>query len=257
MASRIGLSETARSTAGSNSLLSLVLALAAGLLTWSFIHWQDPSGDGSGLFRVDEKYHIRGLGESDQRWAAYLEQQGRVDLKNAGLVIGILGASLGAALAMCGPRRFSVFRRVPIGIFFGAIAGVLAGISGSLLQQSFNKSGPISVDLSAYINALLFGTLGLGLGAVVGGLSGSARTVLERSLTGLFVGVLAGIAYPTIAYVLFANVNIEAFIPKVTSARLLWLGVGTGMLGLMIPWGLGKQGSHDSQFAEVRAPTAS
>ncbi len=242
------------STSSANPVLSLILALGAGLLTWGFIHLQDPQGDGIGLFEVDEKYHIRGLGESDERWSAYLEQQSRVDLQNAALVIGILGSALGAALAIGGPAGLPISKRLPIGILFGAVVGVVAGLAGSMLQQSFEKSSQISVELSAFVNALLFGILGFGLGAMVGGLCGSAKAIVERSVIGLVVGALAGCAYPIIAYVFIANVNIEAFIPRVTAARVLWLGVGTSVIGLLIPWGVGKRIVEVSKLVDRSAP---
>ena len=224
-----------RSLLSTRRLVTLLLSLCAGSVTWGFIHTQDP------FFKVGEKYHIRGLGESTERWDAYLVQQSRIDLKNAALVIGILGGALGAAVAIGSlssvSLSISLGTRVATGTIMGILIGGLAGISGCGLQQVFAKSSQISIEQSAIINATLFGILGTGLGAIVGGYGGSVRAIMERSIVGLIAGVVPGVAYPIIASCLMASLNIETFIPTVTLARFLWLGVGTGIHGLLLPIG--------------------
>ena len=220
-----------RSLLSTRRSLTLLLSLCAGSVTWGFIHTQDP------FFKMDEKYHIRGLGESTERWDAYLVQKSRIDLQNAALVIGILGGALGAAVAIGSLSRISLGTRVATGTMLGVLIGGMAGIIGCWLQQYFAKSNQISIEQSAIINATLFGILGTGLGAIVGGYGGSVRAIMERSIVGLIAGVVPGVAYPIIASCLMASLNIETFIPTVTLARFLWLGVGTGILGLLLPIG--------------------
>ena len=220
-----------RSLLSTRRSLTLLLSLCAGSVTWGFIHTQDP------FFKMDEKYHIRGLGESTERWDAYLVQKSRIDLQNAALVIGILGGALGAAVAIGSLSRISLGTRVATGTMLGVLIGGMAGIIGCWLQQYFAKSNQISIEQSAIINATLFGILGTGLGAIVGGYGGSVRAIMERSIVGLIAGVVPGVAYPIIASCLMASLNIETFIPTVTFARFLWLGVGTGILGLLLPIG--------------------
>ena len=217
-----------------SAALSFCMSLAAGLLTWGFVNYLDPKGEGEGLFKVPEQYHIRALGESEERWSAYLAQQNRVDLQNAALVIGILGAAMGVAMIFGGPL-VTLPKRLLVGVPLGFLVGVAAGVAGCLLQQSFEKGGQISVEQSAYVNALLFGVLGLGVGAIAGGITGTAKTVVDRAVVGMVLGIAAGFAYPMIAYCVMATANIEDLIPKATSARVLWLGVGTGILGLLTP----------------------
>ncbi len=218
-----------------NTTAGFVLALAAGCVTWGYIQYVDPNSEGVGLFKVPEEFHIRALGESAERWSAYLKQQDRVDLKNAALVIGMLGAGMGAAMLLFWPPQV-FFRRLFVGLFLGFLVGAIAGIAASLLQQRFEKSGQISVDQSAYVNVLLFGILGLGLGAMIGGASGSLKSAFDRGVVGLILGVSAGFAYPMIAYFLMANANIEELIPKAKSVRTLWLGVGCSLISLLLPW---------------------
>lgn len=227
-----------------NRLLSFVLALTSGLITWGFIHTQDP------FFKVEEQYHIRGLGESDERWSAYLEQQSRVDFMNAALVIGILGGTLAVALAVSRPTRVSILKLL-MGIVLGILVGVVAGIAGCWMQQYLTGLGQLSVVESAYINATLFGVLGLGLGAIIGSWSGAGRAIVERALVGLIAGVFAGIVYPVIAFAVLASANIEAFIPQMTITRLLWLGIGTGFLGLFLPSSVGESNPKTVETAET------
>jgi len=230
-----------------NRLLSFLLALVAGSITWGFIHTQDP------FFKVAERYHIRGLGESDERWNAYLEQQSRVDFMNAALVIGILGGALGLTFAVCRPTRVSIHWRLLMGIVFGMLVGVVAGVAGDSIQQHFAGSRQLSVVESAYINATLFGLLGLGLGAIAGGMGGFGWAILDRAVAGLIAGAIAGILYPVVGFVALDSANIEAFIPRMTMTRLLWLGMGTGFLGLLIPSSVSENNPTSLETAETKA----
>ena len=235
----------------SGRLLDLLMALGAGMITWGFIHTQDP------FFKVEKKYHISGLGEPDEKWSAYLVQQSRVDFKNAALVLGVLGGTLGAVLAIGGMARVSLGKRLFIGIVLGGLVGMVAGVAGCWLQQSFARTGSVSVVQSALVNALLFGILGLGLGGIVRLFSGFGRAVVDHAIFGLIVGIFAGIAYPAIAYVLMASVNIEALIPQAMAARLLWLGIVTSLFGLLLPGPVEKQlGLQAAEPAELHSGSA-
>lgn len=209
--------------------LSLLLSLVAGLITWGFVHTQQP------FFEVGEEYHIRGIGESDERWAAYLEQQSRMDYQNAALVVGLLGGTLAMALAFSRPQRLSLLGKILPGIALGVLVGAVAGLAGSSVQQSYYGTGQVTIVESLFIYATMYGILGFGLGGILASFNGWNRIVVDRAIVGLILGLAAATIYALLASFLFTSLDLDAFIPQTTLARLLWLGIVSGVLGFFLP----------------------
>lgn len=220
------------SKAGSSAArtwLNLILAIAAGLVTLAFIQTLCP------IFSVDEKYSISGLGEADEKWSAYFQQKRIVDLKNASVILGLLGGALGVAFAVGRMTMHSLGKHLLAAASIGAFSGVLAGISGCLLQQYFASAGQISLLQLLLVSATVLGVLGLGLGTIIGSFGGWGSATGERAMHGLVVGVIAGVAYPVVASVLIVSAGTETTVPASFSAQLLWLGMATSLYGLLLP----------------------
>lgn len=216
----------------SGHLLNLVSALAVGLIGFGFIHSQDP------IFQVPEKYHVKNLGESAEKWSAFLEQQRRIERLNASAYFAVLGGALALALVLVNATCCSVLMRtvtaLPLGVLMGAAAGFLGAVAHQTLVP--NSIQPSVAD-SVKAQVALFATFGIGMGLVSGLFGSSKRTILGGVVAGALGGILAGMAFPIMASLLIPSASIETLIPPKTPSRLLWLGIGMGLLGLIIPMG--------------------
>ena len=100
----------------------------AGLATLAVLRTVHP------VFEVDKQYQIQGLGASDETWSAYIAQQRLVDTKNTALLVGVLGGTLGMALAFIRPATGRLAWRLIIGTVAGALVGFMAGSVAYYLQ---------------------------------------------------------------------------------------------------------------------------
>jgi hypothetical protein len=79
--------------------------------------------------------------------------------------------------------------------------------------------------------AILGGGVGLGVGTSCGRRLGAAAICL---LAGALAGGLSGMVYPFSAGVLLPSMRTEVLIPAEPLNRLLWIGVSSGLLGLIV-----------------------
>lgn len=218
-------------TTGS-AVMHLVRALLAGLLFVGYLQVRPP------YFDVPKEHQIVSLGESKERWDKYLSEIRRVDRLNKPIDFAVLGALLTGALAM---GRFACCRpvlRVLGSIPAGAIVGAVTGSVGCFAQQTIIPyEVQATVALTSQVHAVLFGTLGIGVGFLVGLFNRSGKAALAGAIAGGLGGALAGPAYAILSSVLMPSANVEPLIPPQLNSQFLWLGLGTGLIGLTIPVG--------------------
>ena len=190
----------------SRTLLNLLGALVAGLVGFGFIHTQDP------IYKVPEKFHIKNLGESQEKWSAFLEQQRRFDRRNAAVHFAVLGCALAVAIVLGNSACCSVPVRVLVAMPLGALAGALAGWIGCLAHETFV---PVSVQPSVVeivkVQIALFASLGFGLGLISGLFGRSWRSIVGGVVAGALGGLLAGMAFPLASSLLMPAASIDAF----------------------------------------------
>ncbi len=220
---------TDRTSGFTQSWAVVLLAVIASLVTLLVLRTAYP------FFEVDKQYEIKGLGASDEVWASYLGQKRLVDTKNIAVLMSVLGGALGVAFAAIRPASVGLVLRLLSGAVVGALVGAVAGSAAFYLQQFFAGQGRISVLQSVMVHSLLFASLGLGLGILSGAFTKNGSIVLQRAGAGLVAGLFAGIAYPILASVLFATVDIDALIPSTLAAQVMWLLLGAVFLGWLIP----------------------
>ncbi len=132
------------STANVNSRFSVaaksvdvLVALAAIFVTWSTVQPPEP------FFKVPPEYHLPELGPSQEKYQRYLEQQYRVDYQNAAVVIGMMGAMMGAGFAICRCAKTALPARIVIGGIIGFCAGAAAGALGCYLQILLSRENQL------------------------------------------------------------------------------------------------------------------
>jgi hypothetical protein len=77
--------------------------------------------------------------------------------------------------------------------------------------------------------------LGLGIGVGLGLATRTVAGTLKAALAGVAAGVLAGAVYPVAISIVFPAASTDALIPEEASSRLLWLGLLSGTIGLIVP----------------------
>lgn len=226
----IGVEAEERSNSG--RILSFVISILAGCVVFGSIYLVNP------LFDVPKEYHIRGLGESNERWSAYLHQQHIADHKNAALFLGLLGTLLAASFALPSNGRWSLLGRLGVCVPIGMVSGAIAGSASCLLHSYLNSLGQLELQHSVAIYATMIGLMGAGIGIGMGISFDSPidkKAVVERMAIGLISGALAGAAYPIASSLLAPSINIESLLPKSPVSLAIWLGLATGILGISLP----------------------
>ena len=77
----------------------------------------------------------------------------------------------------------------------------------------------------------LGGGVGLGLGLA----TKSVVTAMKTALAGIAAGAVAGAIYPIAVSLLFPEASTDALLPAEASTRLLWVGIVSGAIGVIIP----------------------
>jgi hypothetical protein len=117
---------------------------------------------------------------------------------------------------------------------------VFGGLGGYLGHRAFeyykSEHDLTDLDKAIRINVVMFAALGLGVGLGAGViLGGRFGSVVKRLSAGVLAGVLAGIVYPTIVAALMPRALTSVLIPLDAGELLLWIGLATGLLGVIIP----------------------
>jgi hypothetical protein len=242
----------ARPSASTWNPLLLLWILLAGLLAWGYLQFRQP------YFTVPEQYHIRSLGESQERWTAFHAQQQRVDRLNAPLDFAVLGGLLSLAFAMtrsaCCSLPVRVCAAVPVGMLLGGAAGFLGCIAHQTLTPY--EMYPTVAD-TVKVQSILLGLFGAGVGSAAGLFHRPPKTVLQCAVAGLVAGILAGMMFPLIASFVLPAANVQPLIPPQPVPQLLWLGFSCILLGLIVPLGADPASGQSALSARERAASES
>jgi hypothetical protein len=161
------------------------------------------------------------------------------------LLGGLAGAGLAAGEAVC---RRSWKTAMAAGLACVAVGVVLGGLGGYLGLITFRYyQDPEHAQLTDLARAIrVYGvalaTLGGGVGLGAGVFLGRRITTAANCLVaGLLAGVLSAICYPVLVAMLIPGAVTKVLIPIGPAERLLWFGLTTGLLGLIIPSVAGKR----------------
>jgi hypothetical protein len=205
----------------------LCSAVLGGLVAWALVQSIHP------VFEQKDAEDQYGFLPADVQW--------EVDRNNAMLVLAMLGGWAAAGVAvgqgLCGrPWLGTVLAGIACAML-GSAAGVLAGYVGLNVFHAIGSSSEVS-DLSRamLVNGVMFVTLGGGVGLGVGAFfERSLRAVVRSIFAGLLAGVMGGFAYPVLVALLLPSALTNVLIPTEAAERLLWFGIASGMLGLVLP----------------------
>jgi hypothetical protein len=233
----------------------LLFAWIAAGLTWVLL------SEGSPVFMIpDELAGLPPTAPVEQLQQAEAAQQ-EADTRNRISLLGAYGALLGLSLGIGeGVARRSLGRTlvagaacVPAGIVFGGVAGGL----GHYLFGSCEPLRPFSpLAKTMVVEAAMLATLGCGLGLALGLLTARLGTAVTCVIGGILAGALAGILYPMLTAVLMPGALTEIVVPVQAGSRALWLGLGSGLVGLIIPAvARGRKRELPPKAKQERSPT--
>jgi hypothetical protein len=209
-------------------LESLILALIAGAIVWGGIQFAHP------LFRVSNEFDIPNIGAPPEMHVAFRREKNKLDRWHAAIYLGGLGMLIGAALGLREGHRRRSWLPPLFTIPLGAIDGAIGGILGCLVYE---RLGPNVGELGPTITAQLLAAipLGLGIGLGLGLATKSIAAAMKTALAGVTAGALAGVVYSIAVSLLFPEASTDALLPAEASTRLFWLGILSGLIGLVIP----------------------
>ncbi len=138
------------------------------------------------------------------------------------LLAGMLGLSAADREAFAGAAA----GRHPV----SAVGGFAAGLTGGLVYK-----GPLG-DLAENVKlqVVMLGLLGLGVGLALGDSTQTFPQDRRGGDAGALGGVLAAVLYPVAASLLLPTAGTDLLIPAGVANRLLWLGISSGVLGLVV-----------------------
>jgi hypothetical protein len=208
----------------------LGLGLLAGVLAWGVVQGVHPA------FRVPKKFDVPSIGMPAELFAAHRREQDRVDRWHAMLYVGGLGLLAGAALGIGEAIRGRAWLAPPAAALLGALGGALGSALASMVYVDV-RTNIGQMDLMHMLGAqlLLAVPLATGIGLGLGLATQSLPITLKTALAGLAAGVLAGVVYPVAISIVLPEASTESLLPEEASSRLLWLGILSGTIGLVIP----------------------
>jgi hypothetical protein len=218
---------------GKKVLSALVLALVGGGLTWVVL-W--------GFYPVatvpPELATATSLSAPPDDVARAMALSRRATLFNPVFALGVLGALLGATLALAAgsasagrSRMLAAIGVAIVGAGFGAAAGAVTCVLSKVkLPDSVEWETIKFVVL--HVAALTLVGCGVGLG--VGILARRWRGVATGLGAGTLGGALAGLLYSTLAAVLLPQFNAAATVPSGAIDRMVWTGVASVSIGLIV-----------------------
>jgi hypothetical protein len=220
----------------------LLLALVAGAISWGIIQGVHP------LFRVDKKFDVPSIGMPPELFAAHRRQQDFVDRWHAASYVGALGLLVAGALGLCAGLRRRSWLPLLIAPPLGTVGGAIGGPLGCLVYEYVRAQvGQAELTHTIAAQLLVAVPLGLSVGLGLGLATRSASGATRAALAGVIAGVLAAAVYPVAISILLPAASTDALMPEEGSSRLLWLGILSGMLGLVIP--IGTRGTQSPPVA--------
>ena len=82
---------------------------------------------------------------------------------------------------------------------------------------------------------LLGAPVGLGVGLGLGLATRRPGDIIKAALGGLAAATLAAVLYPVLVSLVLPEASTDALLPEERVNRLLWLGVLSGLVGVVIP----------------------
>ncbi len=173
------------------------------------------------------------------------EARQKANLQNATFALGCIGVLVGGSLGIgVGIARRSWTRLLAAAIACALVAGLFGALAGLVGQFTYlackPESQPMPLTGTALIHAVTLATLGLGVGLGLGPFMGRIRAAGECLLAGLAGALLAAMAYPVLTALLTPTAQTEWVVPVEAGSRLLWIGLTSGLLGLIITAFAGK-----------------
>jgi hypothetical protein len=222
-----------------------LLGLAAGVVVWGTIQAVHP------VFRVPKKFDVPSIGMPTEMFLAHRREQDRVDRWHAALYLGGLGLLISAGI---GAREVAARRSwlaAVIGAPLGAMGGAAGGVLGCMVLQHVRMNIG-QADLMHTIEAQLAvgAPLGLAVGLGAGLMTRTARGAAIFALGGLAGGVLAAVGYVLAIALFMPATNTDALLPEEATARLLWLALLAGVIGLVVPMA-GRRRSQSPPMASL------
>ncbi len=233
----------------------LLFGLMAGAITWGLLAAFYP------MFIVS--HELAGVPPTapveQLREAAAAQQE--ADTRNRISVLGAYGAVLGLSLAVGeGFARRSLGRALVAGAACVSAGIVFGGVAGGLGHYLFGYCKPVEqlspLAKTMVVQGAIFGTVGCGLGLALGLLTARHGTAVICVVGGILAGAMAGILYPMLTAVLMPGALTEIVVPVQTGSRALWLGLGSGLVGLIIPAvARGRKREPPPKAKQERSPT--
>lgn len=220
--------------------VSLLLAgLAGGALAVILVQVFD------GWFQIPPEM-TAGIGSSPppEKLAEIAAASHVADYKNLTILIGLFGLAVGGALGAAEGIARKSGRAVAILVVTGALFGGIFGAAAGPLGKFIGQSLPTTVD-DAYRAALMhiavWAVSGIGIGLGVA-LPSRRPNVIGRSVgAAIGGGFLAGLAYEiaaSLAAIAFPlalpDSDPAQLLPDGLWARMLWIGLAAGLMGLAI-----------------------
>lgn len=215
--------------------LGLFATVFGGVLAWLLLEWIHP------LFTAPEKYAVLPAPVPPELSAELEQLAWRLHLANAVVVLAIVGAFVGGFLGLGEGVAQRSLRSAALGLggcaAIAAAFGASAGVIGHFIFQWQYYAGKESlIGWTIAMQAAMLATLGLGAGLAVGILLGRQRLLVAScAVAGVLAGVLAGLLFPYLASRYLPVAASEIVIPEAGLARLLWIALAAGLLGLIVP----------------------
>ncbi len=180
-----------------------------------------------------------GMAEQDPELQLKVNEANRLTyVRNAALswaIVGLLAAAVFGCAAGCARRSLphvllGLFAGTALGAGLGAAAGWAAVWTEDLLARSTNLDPMVR---TMGMHAAGWAIIGIAVGIAVGMATRAADTL--QSVAAAVVGaVISAVVFSLTAAVLFSGDNADLPVPEGTGNRVLWAGLGTVLMALML-----------------------
>jgi hypothetical protein len=208
-------------------LLGVCIGVAAGAVVWLIIQLVHP------VFWTTEGADEWGFLPLEVQWA--------LDRNNSMFVLALLSGLTAAVLAAGEAfHRGSWKWGLSVTAGWTAIALLTGGLAGYLGHRVFelvrHNHDLAELKRAMYTYGVMFAISGLGIGLGAGAAAGrSFRAALQCALAGALAGGLAAVGYALGIAMLLPAALTSVLIPTEAVDRLLWFGLFSGLVGLIIP----------------------
>jgi uncharacterized membrane protein YedE/YeeE len=161
----------------------------------------------------------------------YLAEKRRVDLMNGTVIFSIGGALLGAALGATPMQPVRLIAGVVGGAVWGAGVGYLGVV---VVAAMLSGKRMASLTDTASAQAVVFGLLGVGIGAIHGLTKTSATECARAAVGGLIGGAGGAFLAEIVSGTVFPTQSTLELLPRAGGARAVWLVVPFALIGLIV-----------------------